>query len=272
MSAGICPSCGRPNPPGRDVCVHCKAALGNQALPAPIAPPEVTASPVRGARTLPPGTVYPEEVVRPEPPREVDPTPEEEKAAARSWWLVPAVVVLAIVLVIAGVYIVERYLPGLHSPVQPTPVTIGEFRDLCELSSGANCQGSSIALPETSATGGVTNTTGCDTVPVLGPSELLWLNITNAGPNRVLAIVLAPGQYAGGTVSWTLTPWLVQNNSSEIRAAPWFQGVAPGSSSLAVPIPQTNPSWCFGWWVPSGSVQLTLNSDLSVTYDGTRSG
>lgn len=219
------------------------------------------------------GPSVPPAVSRPAPPGRAElgppangPEPEtaEERASARSWWLIPAVIIVAIIAVLVGLHLVESYFPGLRSPVQPPLVTYAVTSDLCNASLGTNCVGNSFVLPATTLSG-TTNTTGCDTVPTLGPGEQLWLNLTNGGTSPIDGILLATTTFGKSPVSWSGNPWRVFGNVSDAGTAPWSQSVPTGAASYVVPVPSTHADWCLGWWMPSGSTQITLNSDVTLT-------
>ncbi|HEV2316541.1 MAG TPA: hypothetical protein VGV89_03075 [Thermoplasmata archaeon] len=248
MAAGACPFCGNVNPPGYTNCLKC-----DNPLPRPQAVRPLTDESANGT----PATA--------EKPHDGSDAPESGKDSSPGPGLRWVAVVVVIAVVIVAVLAAIQFLPQLTQlgkPGQGSTTAHGMRSDLCNETLGVNCPGNAIDLPATGG-GGTSNTSGCDSLPALGPHELAWLNYTASSP--IDGIVVPTGKYTGFG-SFSVDPSGFLNNTTDFRSNIWFSGLAGGGHNAVVPIPASSEGWCLGWYEPGSPSTVTWNDDLVVTY------
>ena len=187
--------------------------------------------------------------------------PEDLPRLGRPWYLLPLVIGVAALVGLAGFELLPVYLHSSSNHATPhggTPTRA----DLCTPSNGTNCGGHELLLPWIDQ-GTSRNTTSCDAFASNGAGELLWLNFTASAPGRGVVI---PAALFGGASGWFNDPAGFVNNSSATARAAWSPSFGAGTFAEAIAIPNDGQLWCLGWWEPSGSITISLSSDLATTY------
>jgi hypothetical protein len=170
-------------------------------------------------------------------------------------------VVVAIIVLLAGIYFLGPFL-GLVGSRNSAVGGTGHRLDFCNETQGVDCSGDIQTVPYAYG-GGYENVTGCDAVPSRGSPEVLYLNYTPSAP--VYGIVVPQGLFSGSG-SWSVDPAGFVVNSTELRQAAWFSGFSSNPHFAVITVPQGQDTWCLSWWEPQGSVTITLDSDLAITY------